>query len=205
MKRAYSVRNVLDARFKSLPFEGEWLDAVGRPELGGSWMVYGMPKNGKTSLALMLAKYLCGFCKVAYNSVEEGLSLSMKAAIERTGMSEVGRKFVLLDKESVEDMAERLGRKRSPDVIVVDSVQFLGLKWSEYKELKERFPQKLFIYVSHVEGGKPEGSVAQKIWRDANVYIRVEGFRGFPVGRYGGGASIDIDAEKAAAYWGLKE
>ena len=205
MKRAYSVRNVMDAKFRSLPFEGQCLEAVGAPELGGSWLVYGAPKNGKTSLALQIAKYLCKFCTVAYDSVEEGLSLSMKAAIERTGMAEVSRRFILLDKENAEELTERLARRRSPDVVVVDSVQFMGLKWSEYKALKERFPNKLFIYVSHVEGGKPEGSTAQKIWRDANVYIRVEGFRGFPVGRYGGGASIDINEEKAAAYWGLKE
>ena len=61
MKRAYSIRNVLDAKFKTLDFEGEWLDAVGQPELGGSWMIFGGTKNGKTSLAMMLARYLTRF------------------------------------------------------------------------------------------------------------------------------------------------
>lgn len=201
-KRAYSVSNVLAAQFRSLPLEGEWAEALGRPELGGSWMIYGAPKNGKTSLALKLSKYLCRFGRVAYDSVEEGLSLSMRSALERVEMGEVAGRFILLDKEDVGELTARLAKRQSPEIVVVDSVQFMGMKWSEYKALKERFPHKLFIYVSHVEGGKPEGSVAQKIWRDANVYIRVEGFRGFPVGRYGGGGHIDVSAEKAAAYWG---
>ena len=205
MKRAYSVNNVMAATFKTIPLEGAWLESLGLPEFGGSWVVYGMPKNGKTSLSMMLAKELCKYGKVAYDSVEEGLSLSVREALVRVGMDEVSRRFVLLDKETVGELVERLEKRSSPDVVVIDSVQFLGLTWKEYKMLKERFPRKLFIYVSHVEGMKPEGKVAQQIWRDANVYIRVEGFRGFPVGRYGGGAPIDIDKERAAAYWEMQK
>ena len=205
MKRAYSVKNVMSAKFETLDFDGEWLEAVGRPELGGSWMIYGSPKNGKTSMAMKLAKYLCRFRRVAYNSVEEGLSLSMKCAMDRTGMGEVSGKFIMLDRESVDELTERLSRRCSPDVVVIDSVQFLGLNWEQYKQLKERFPHKLFIYISHVEGTQPEGRVSKKIWRDANVYIRVEGFRGFPVGRYGGGKPIDVNHTLAERYWNMQK
>lgn len=204
MKRAYSIRNVLDAKFKTLDFEGEWLDAVGQPELGGSWMIFGGTKNGKTSLAMMLARYLTRFCRVAYDSVEEGLSLSIQNCVERTFEGEANRRFLLLNKESVEELTERLSRRVSPDAVVIDSVQFMGLRWEEYKQLVERFPHKLFIFVSHVDGNLPEGRVARKIWRDADVYIRVEGFRGFPVGRYGGGEPIDIYPERAVRYWDMQ-
>ena len=93
MKRAYSVQNVLDAKFNELPFEGIWLDAVGRPELTGTQIIYGPPKNGKTSFAMQYAKYLTNFGRVAYNSVEEGLSL-LQMAMGRTNMEEVGTKLV---------------------------------------------------------------------------------------------------------------
>lgn len=205
MKRAYSIRNVLDAKFKTLDFEGEWQAAVGRPELGGSWMIYGAPKNGKTSLAMKLARYMTRFCRVAYDSVEEGLSLSIQNCVERTFGGEGNQRFLLLNKESVEELTERLSKRISPDVVVIDSVQFMGLHWEEYKQLKERFPRKLFIYISHVDGNLPEGRVARKIWRDADVYIRVEGFRGFPVGRYMGGEPIDVDAGLAERYWSMQQ
>lgn len=204
MKRAYSVKNVMAASFRTVGTEGRWRECIGDPELGGSWLVYGPPKNGKTSFAMMLARYLAGSYRVAYDSIEEGLSLSIKAALDRAGMGEVGRRFVVLDKEGAEELAERLSRRCSPDVVIIDSVQFLGLRWSEYKMLKERFPHKLFVYVSHIEGTVPEGSVARRIWRDSNIYFRVEGFRAFPTGRYGGGATIDVWREGAARYWGLK-
>ena len=124
---------------------------------------------------------------------------------ERTFGGESNQRFLLLHKEGVEELTERLSKRSgSPDAVVVDSVQFMGLRWEEYKQLKERFPHKLFIYVSHVDGSQPEGRVARKIWRDADVYIRVEGFRGFPVGRFGGERPIDVYPERAAVYWGMQ-
>lgn len=204
MKRAYSVRNVLDAKFNALPFEGKWLDAVGRPELTGTMFIYGDTKNGKTTFAMQFSKYLANFGRVAYNSVEEGLSLSFQMAMERTQMHEVGSRWILLEKEEVSQMVKRLERPKSPDVIFIDSVQFLEMRFSQYKKLKSLFPNKLFVYISHVDGSKPEGSVAKRIWRDASVSFRIEGYRAFPVGRYGGGDYIDIWEDGAARYHGLE-
>lgn len=202
-KRAYSVRNVMDAKFRTLPFDGEWLSAVGEPELTGSWMIYGAPKNGKTTFAMMLAKYLTRFGRVAYDSVEEGLSQTVKMAMERVGMDEVGRRLILLDKEDTAELADRLSRRKSPDIVIIDSVQFLGLRFAEYKRMKQQFPTKLFVYVSHIDGHQPEGCTAKGIWRDANAYFKVEGYRAFPVSRYGGGDPIDVWPERAAEYWGF--
>ena len=58
MARAASLDQVLRTRFKVLPFEGEWKDAIGCPELTGSWIVWGNSGNGKTRFALQLCKYL---------------------------------------------------------------------------------------------------------------------------------------------------
>ncbi|MBQ7210523.1 MAG: ATP-binding protein [Paludibacteraceae bacterium] len=205
MKRALSVNNILTAKFNRLPFSGQWLQAVGNPELTGSWVIYGAPKNGKTSFAFMLAKYLTEFRRVAYDSVEEGKSLTMQMQVERHKMLDVSTRFTLLDKEDIEELKDRLDKHKSPDVVFIDSVQFLDMKFSEYKELKARYPQKLFVYISHVNGNQPEGQVAKRIWRDANVIFRVEGFRAFPTSRYGGGAYIDVWKERAEAYYGIVE
>lgn len=199
--KAYSVDNVLNARFRTLDFEGKWKDAVGCPELTGSWMIFGPPKNGKTTLAMQLAKYLCNFRRVAYNSVEEGLSLSIQMAMERVDMTEVGSKLILLEKEPFDDLVSRLLKKKSPDVVIIDSIQFMELSFKQYKLLKEKFSKKLFIYISHVDGKQPDGCTAKRIWRDCNVYFRIEGYRAFPQGRFGGGRHIDIYEQKANEYW----
>jgi len=201
MKRVYSVHNVIDAKFNTLELEGEWKEAIGSPELTGSWFVYGPPKNGKTSFALLLSKYLTRFKRVVYDSIEEGFSLSVKMALKRVNMVEVGGRLVLVKKET-EELIEYLSRHKSPDIVVIDSVQFMELTFGDYKRIKALFPNKLFIYVSHIDGRQPEGLTARKISRDSGVIFRIEGFKAFPVSRYGGGEPIVISGEKALQYWG---
>lgn len=206
MSRAYSVDNVLNAKFNTLKFDGIWYEAIGNPELSGSWFIKAPTKHGKTSLAMQLAKYLTKFGRVAYNSVEEGLSLSIQEAYRRANMKEASSKVLLLGKETVVELMERLDKPKSPQIIFIDTVQFWDLKFSEYKDLKSKYPHKLFIYISHQDGRNPDGHVAKRIWRDANVIFEVEGFKAFVTGRYGGNpdAEIIINEERAARYWGLK-
>jgi hypothetical protein len=188
LNRAISIRQLYSAKIRSLDFTGEWLDAIGCPEPAGTWLIWGNSGNGKTRFALQLAKYLCSLGrKVAYDSLEEGVSLSLRNAIEDCNMQEVARRFLLLDKEPVSDLMERLSKKKSPEVIFIDSIQYTGLTYADYKLLKDRFRNKLFILVSHAEGSHPAGRVARSIRFDANVKIWVEGYQAFSVSRYGGG------------------
>lgn len=187
MARAASLEQVLRTRFKVLPFEGEWKDAIGCPELTGSWIIWGNSGNGKTRFALQLCKYLCQFGRVAYDSLEEGVSVSLVKAIKETHMMEVRRKFVVLDKEPIDQLTERLERPKSPDIVCVDSLQYTGMSYEQYKALKERFPKKLFIWISHADGTLPEGRVAKKVRFDSNVKVFVQAYRAEPVSRYGGG------------------
>jgi len=90
MKRALTARNVLTTKFNTLGFDGVWRDAVGDPPRTGSWIIYGDTKNGKTTFAMMLSKYLTAFGRVAYNSVEEGNSRTIQMAVDRGGLLEAG-------------------------------------------------------------------------------------------------------------------
>ena len=202
MKQALSISNVLNAKFRTINVSDEWRRVVGIPELTGTWMIYGAPKNGKTTFAMQLAKYLCGFGRVAYDSVEEGLSLTIQSTMERVRMDEVNGQCMLLDREPVADLIKRLHKQRAADFVFLDSVQFADLKFCEYKALKKAFPHKLFIYISHINGGTPDGQVAKRIWRDCNVYFKVEGYRAFPVSRYGGGEPWTVWKEGAEKVWG---
>lgn len=204
VKRALTVNDIRDYKPLVLPFENEWLASIGSPELKGGWIIWGNSANGKTRFALKLAKYMANFVRVAYDSLEEGLSLSMQKAIIDVGMSDVKRSFVLLDKETVPMLRERLAKQRSPQVVIIDSLQYTGMTYKDYTTLINDFPHKLFILVSHADGREPRGNVGKAIKYDAFVKIYVEGYKAFAQSRYGGGEPFVVWQKGADAYWGFE-
>lgn len=202
MARAVSVTQLYTTKRKLLPFDGEWEKHIGKPEPFGTWLIWGDSSNGKTTYVLLLVKYLAQWGKVLYNSMEEGDSTSMTRAFKRVGMEQVSRRVVLLDNESIEDLEIRLAKKKAPKIVVIDTVQYAEMTFKRYKELKEKFPNVLWIYMSHEDGKLPEGKVAQKIRRDAMVKVRVEGFKAFPISRYEGKEPFVIWQEGADNYHG---
>lgn len=204
MRRGYSVWHILNFKPSTLDFTGRWRNLIGCPEVTGSWIIWGKSANGKTRFALQLASYLCNFGKVAYNSLEEGLSLTMQNAIKEVGFTsmECKRNFMLLDKEPLDDLRLRLQSRGAPRAVIIDSLQYTGLNYDDYKELRNENPDKILIFISHADGVEPKGNVANSVKFDANVKIYVEGYRAMAQSRYGGGTHFDIWPLKASEYWG---
>lgn len=195
--RAYTIRDIQDYTPETLCLDGPLRRAIGNPEITGSWIIWGGSGNGKTRFALILARELAKHVKVAYDSLEEGLSMSMKEAVEQSGMAEVKRNFILLDKENVATLRERLRRQRSPRVVIIDSLQYTGLTYKDYATLKDEFRNKLFIYISHADGKEPKGNVAKSVRFDANVKIYVQSYVAYPQSRYDGGEPYVVWAARA--------
>lgn len=204
LRRALSVNDIRKFKPHTLPFEGEWLETIGCPELTGTWIIWGNSSNGKTRFALQLAKYMSRYVRVAYNSLEEGLSVSLQNAILDIGFDDVERNVIFLDKEPLESLKLRLAKRRSPQVIIIDSLQYTGLKYKEYIDLKDTFRNKIFIFISHADGKEPKGEVARSVKYDAFVKILVEGFKAFPQSRFGGGSPYLIWDKGAEKFWELK-
>ena len=206
MRRAYNVHQIRQFRPTTLDFDGEWLASIGRPERTGSWLIWGKSANGKTRFALQLARYLCKFGRVAYDSLEEGLSLTMRHAIAEVGFScgKAKRNFSLLDKEPIDELAERLRKEKAPKIVIIDSLQYTGMTYTAYKALRDANPGKPLIFISHADGAEPKGNVANSVKFDANVKIYVEGYRAMPQSRYGGGQPYDVWPQKSAEYWAGK-
>ena len=206
MERAYSPSEIPKKKIPSIPFEGVWRDAFGEPGRTGVWLIWGESANGKSSFAMQLAKELTKYGKVAYNSLEESLSLSFQNNMRRCRMEEARGRFLVLDRESAEALSERLKRQRSPDFVIIDSLQYTGLNYREYKRLKEAHPDKLFVFVSHADGDKPKGSTAVSVQYDADMKILVQGYRAICKGRFipQSGKHYSIWAEAEAKYWGLE-
>ena len=198
-RRALSIQNLIDYTPKTLGFTGRWLDAMGDPEPYGSWIIWGASGNGKTRFAVQLVKYLMSFegLRIAYNGLEEGMSETYRRAIIDTGLQmEKQSRYVFWDGFDYEDMMERLKRKRSPNVVVIDSLQYLNITYDQYKELVRKDPKKLFIWISHESGTEPKGGTAQSIKYNSNIKIRVHNYYATIISRYKGKEVFDIWPEK---------
>lgn len=202
-RNAKSVREIQNMKFDQFPFDGDWQKAFSRPERRGVWLVWGNSGNGKTSFVMQLCKYLCQFGRVAYNSLEEGASLTMKQTLERCGMMDVNRRFLLLNAESMEELNIRLHRQKSPGIVVIDSFQYTMMNFKQYKEFREANRKKLLIFISHADGKLPAGRSARSVMFNADLKIYVEGYRAFSKGRYIGPRKyFDVWPEEAKRYWG---
>jgi hypothetical protein len=205
MGRALTVTEVLRQKKQTFAFEGPWRDAFGEPERCGVWFVWGNSGNGKSSFVMQLCKELCRFERVAYDSLEEGDSLTVKQSLQRNGMKECGRRFSLLNAEKMDDLKVRLDRRKSYNIVVIDSFQYTQMSYRDYIRLKERYRGKLLIFVSHAKGCLPRGGAAESVMYDATLKIWVEGFKAFSKGRFIGPTGVyTIWDEGAKRYWGEK-
>lgn len=211
MAKAISNKNVCDARFEAAEFTGKWLASLGKPELRGSWIIYGSSGSGKTTFAMELCKYLGGFRKTAYDSLEQGLSLSFQTAWQRVNMLEAGTSVIALNKEPIAELRARLAKRKSPDVVFIDSLTCLvGFTRRDYVNLMAEFPNKLFVFLAHEKNGQPDPAIGEVVRRLSDIKIRVEGYKAFVTTRYEnpargeGGAEFVIWEQGAADYWAEK-
>ena len=83
MARALSVTEAVSMKKETLKLTGAWADAFGEPERIGVWFIWGNSGNGKSSFVMQLCKELAKFGRVAYDSLEEGASLTMQNTLRR--------------------------------------------------------------------------------------------------------------------------
>ncbi|MDD3686455.1 MAG: hypothetical protein PHE56_06780 [Bacteroidales bacterium] len=202
LKKPLTVKNLIDKKYKLLSWEGEWHEAFANPEMAGTWFIWGKSGNGKTNFVLQIIKELAKSEKVLLNSLEESSALSMQNSFKRNAMLDV-KKNVLLVSDGYDGIIERLHRRNSPNIVVIDSFQYLQINYQQYIVLKETFPKKLFIFVSHADGSAPAGRPAKSVMFDASLKIYVEGYRAFSKGRYiGTKGYYNVWHEGAVQYWG---
>lgn len=207
LKRPLTVKNIQDKKYNLLQWDGAWYEAFSHPELSGSWFVYGASSNGKTGFNLELAQKLASLGKrVGFLSIEEGSGYTMREAIMRAGWDRFPKRLHLLEPETYSELVARLDRRGSYDVVFIDSIQFWDINTDTYKRLIRKFPEKLFVFVSHVKGVKgtePRGIVAENIMKLSSLKIWVEGYRAVSKGRYIGPKGYYTIWDKGAQiYWG---
>lgn len=205
MTRTLSVKNIYSQKFTILSMEGEYEQSFGHPSDCGTWLIYGKEKNGKTTFALQLARYLSRLKRVLYVSAEEGVEVEFTRAMARAGIQESDRNLHFIDYEPLEELRERLAKKKSERIVFIDNVTVYNdeLKGGALRALQRDYPNHLFVFIAHEDdtGGTPSTSSGKLCKKLAKIICHVEGMTAQIAGRCPGGTVV-INEAKAALYYG---
>lgn len=206
MARAVSAHQLMHTRFDMVKLDGKWARLLGAEiELKGGVFIWGDSGFGKTRFSLDLAKYLSQFERVLYNSMEEGNSATQQIAWQEAQMVDARGRVLLLDNEPISELSVRLAKRQCPRVCFIDSFQYSGLTFEAWKKLKADNRDKLFIFLSHAEGRRPQGRTADRVRYDCGIKIYIDGFVAYPRSRYGGNVPQVLWEEGARRYHGDAE
>jgi|SRR6218665_3530420 len=169
-------------------------------------LAWGQSSSGKSHFAMQLMSHLASHGRILHLSLEEGIGITLQNKL-RKNLSHLPRSLsnnILFSdhRMNFDRLKEVLKKRQSPQFIVVDSLQYFGISYPQYKELKAAFPKKSFLFISHACGKLPDGKTADKIRYDADIKVRVEGGLAFVKSRFGGGKPWIIWEDGAKQYWG---
>lgn len=206
VKGELTLKNIVNAKIPVFDFTGEWYDAFGKPQRNGVWFIYGNSGHGKTTFLLMLMKQLANFGNIMFVPYEEGnVSVSLQKGINRLGLLEANKKVIVCTHNS-KDLAERLSKRKSPEIVIIDSLDL-----SEFKQIKQvadfknRFKNKTLIFTGWADGKVPANKIGKDVLYLANQKIFVEGYRAISRGRsLGERGYLTIWEEGATEYWKFK-
>lgn len=199
MRKKYSELDGLSERFKA---------AHGVLEDRFVMCVYGKSGQGKSNYVWQVCKELLAAmeqqkARLLYIALEEGHGRTIRDTLVRQELGEYKGRIMIAEGGNLQQITERLAKQKSPKIVVIDSLQYLGISYEEYKALKEQFKSKIFIFISHSSGNMPRGTTAQEIVYDANIKVRVHGYKALITSRYGGKENYIIWEEGAKKAWGV--
>jgi predicted ATP-dependent serine protease len=178
--KARDADYLIDITFNEILINCSNLQAhLGEPQLGGcsNWFIFGNTGHGKTSYVLSIVKDLTKHYKVHYNTLEEGTRKSFQKAVIRAGLK--GNKNFKYAQENYEQLSTRLRKKKQTRIVVIDSCQyfFRGKQTQHYFKFIQEFKNTTFIFVSHADGSRPKGKIAEDIMYDCDIVNFVKDFR----------------------------
>ncbi len=196
--RAIGITDFLDKTFDTFDIEGAWLDSFGHIEKNFKMSITGESGGGKTELTVKLVKYLCDnfTVKADYFSFEQGISKSLQAAIKRNDMEVVKGKVMFIGGGTFDELVERLKRRASAKIVVIDSQDYSDLSTKQYKFLVKTFPRKSFIVISWAKNDKPKNQASKDIEYMSCIKVLVKDGKAFPRSRFGGGKPFVIFEKK---------
>lgn len=188
--RVLTVENITSQKVTRIQFTGEMYQAFKSPQNRGVWFIWGTSGSGKSSFTMELFKEFCKSVKGLYNLLEE--EPDDDAVIDRTSrlsMHDVEGNFGLVQ-EDYETFCNRLDKRGSPKVVVIDSATYFFKNFDQYEVFKKRYRHKIIIITGHAKGNIPRSEMELSIQFDAKQKVFVNGYlatcKGRTVGPNGG-------------------
>lgn len=203
LSRALTIGNLYAKKYTIMELDGMWRELLGEIEQTGCWLIFGKEKNGKTRVAMLLAKYLCSRYRVLYVSAEEGGSKNFTNNCKWAGVTPSDRKLMVLDYIKIDELKQRLAKRNAPEIVFIDNITTYQdeLKYGGTMGLLKEFRKTIFVFIAHEEDDKPYTATAKMASRLATVIMRVKGLQCHISGRVPGGV-INIDEKKAKLFHG---
>lgn len=164
-----TARDLEQYEYPKYDFDGRWQQFFGDPSINAHYMVFGLPKSGKSTFCMHFAKYLAdNHGSVLYVASEEGFSQTLKNKMVNFGLTSDNMNFAnYRESEPIMDVAGNF------DFVFIDSVNFIDISPEQIRELKHNNPNLSLITIQQAtKDGDFRGS--QEYAHDSDSIVRIE-------------------------------
>lgn len=165
--------------YEKYDFDGKWEKFFGNPSINCHYMVFGLPKSGKSTFCMHFAKYLAdNFGSVLYVAAEEGFSSTLQNKVNTFNLNSKNVAFSnFREYEPIREIAGQF------DFLFIDSVNFIKISPDEIEQIKKENPDLSIITIQQAtKDGSYKGDTAYAHNCDSIVKI-IDGFA-FQQGRF---------------------
>jgi len=164
-----SAHDLAEYDYAKYDFDGRWEQFFGQPSINAHYMVFGLPKSGKSTFCMHFAKYLAdNHGDVLYVASEEGFSQTLKNKMTNFGLKSDRMHFA--NYRESDPIMEVAGNY---DFVFIDSVNFIDISPEQIRQLKHENPNLSLITIQQsTKDGDFRGS--QEYAHDSDSIVRIE-------------------------------
>lgn len=188
LSKVHTISSIRKRNAKKLAFEGTLKDAFGLPEHNATFAIWGTTGAGKSSLIMQLAREFIRLGhRVCFNSIEMGTSSCLVEMGDREG---VNKGFNIVDGDTMEEALVRMKRKKSPKVLIIDSLNMFRkdngkyLTKADFEDFVKELKNKVLIFIIQAEGKEPKGVFLRYVAHACFCKAHVKKHKAFVISRF---------------------
>lgn len=184
-----SAEELTEYEYQKHDFFGKYQKFFGQPSTDAHYMIYGLPKGGKSTFALHFAKYLAdNFGNVLYVASEEGFSATLQNKIKQFDLSSDNLHFSnFREAKPIMEMAD----SGEFDFLFIDSVNYIKITPEEIEDIKKNNPNLSVITIQQAtKDGNYKGDTSYA--HNCDIVVVVEHGIATQRGRFNDEARMEV-------------